>query len=427
MSTATPRPRRARRRFWLILAAVVLVIFLGWRWLRPSTPRLQAIIPLEDVIDDGSGTRDAKPLFFATHDVLLCNGTTPNDPTRTRLTLTGWDGKPCWRVTAPIGCKDFKHINTSRSLALSPDGHVLAMALPDTCGVRVLSWRDGRLLGDVRLPRQAGSYSTLNVTDSSRIWLMKAANPCRLWAIDGTQVAEGEYRTNMRDVIYRYFLSPDGTALFGGGTQLGMYEYATLQVIGKRVIATNRSTGKINELAPTWYPDGEVVGKHGELMSPTGLVHGPDGWQLFSARNTNRPMLQMKGNRLRVFLLPPDHPWELPLHKEQSTESMCSSDGRVVAVSMDEEESSKTITALERFPYLKRTIEKSITYKILFYRYPGRLCAILPIGRADALPSLVEGGIRYDMTDGSLSPDGHRVALLCEDPQKHQVLLVYKW
>jgi len=350
MSTTTPRPRRARRRFWLILAAVALVLFAGWHWLHTPAMRLQAVTPLDGVIDDGY-----EPFFFNTHDVLLHKEPVPHNRTMMRLTLIGWDGKPRWRVTVPwpsllpdkIDRDDFM---PWRDLALSPDGHLLAMALPDKKHeVRVLSWRDGRLLGDVHLPWSPGGFYNLQATESGRVWLMQFVGSLRLWAIDGTQIADGAYPAKILGRLspygrrYLYSLSPDGTILLGGNPRQRLYDYATVQVIGKRVVVTSRSTGTISGLTPNWYPNGWVVGDNGEILGPNGMIHGPDGWQNYALQYNARPVLQMRShqtNCVRLFLPPPDHPWEIQLRTAPQISAMCSTDGHIMMTTAMEQPSN---------------------------------------------------------------------------------------
>jgi hypothetical protein len=91
---------------------------------------------------------------------------------------------------------------------------------------------------------------------------------------------------------------------------------------------------------------------------------------------------------------------------------------------------SNRLALLKQVPFLAPLITP---YKLLLYGYPGRLRAILPLHHVDSPNSPIGDvyasvhGIRYDFENFSISPDGHRVALLCKDPQQHQVLLVYKW
>jgi len=84
-------------------------------------------------------------------------------------------------------------------------------------------------------------------------------------------------------------------------------------------------------------------------------------------------------------------------------------------------------------PFLTPSIDRATPYKILIFSYPGRLRAMLPLRHEDSPNSpfgniyVIEHGKRYDPRRISLSPDGHLVAILGEDAQKHRVLLVYKW
>jgi len=418
--------KRKRRRYgWLITLAVLLALG-GWWWcsLTPTVHPV-AIMPLYQggiVLE----RETSLPYFFDLHGLLL-RYTRPGT-----LSLLNWDSTTRWQVTVPacrIGAND--PVNTATNIrglgtpALSPDGHVFALARTERDGLHVWSWRDGRLLGEVRLPKvrvgAARTYTSeitestvarlpLQVTDAGRVWVLsQEPTTCRLWAIDGMRVAAGAYTPHawikLRDHPTISF-SPDGTALLCEESDPDLRtEYATLAVHGAQTVIA-RVYG-VEAYGFIWCGgayamsvDGIMVGPHGKtnkgLDSCRPVVN--IGWQ-------SSAVLMDTHGKVQVCPPPPAHPWSV-----SKKAYISSRDGRAALASVQGGLRNAPLQAsLDRLPFGDRLHAHN---QLVLYTAPGRRRAILNTKS-------------YFPLSIFLYPDNRHLGLLGENKKPGAALLVY--
>ncbi len=477
-----------------------MLALIGWSWFtRPATMRLASCLPLdpETIFWEDSGFH-AAPIFFASHDLLLQIDHAAGDPHNScLLTLTDCCGVPHWQAALSIQDKaqkqDHSAVNTPvliRSpyslasalasyisfaeigniwLALSPDGHVLALMQREGAVYHVLSWRDGRLLGDVRLRKPipwptafSDQDNLLQVTDAGRVWLiLSGASGSWLWAIDGSQVACGSTEEHLANVAPWSSLSPDGTMLqtyietdkLTFANQYSTSNFQHLQVIGHHVQLTghiarhgHRMKNSSDYPLPvwfygekTWFPHGWSSGTEGCQIPPGRFMHEANGWKCHGALPFGMGVLQQDpACHLRVATEPPGLPWSVPA-PTNARPVCCSRDGRMALVI--EDDPATTQPALSRLPLLGPFFTHSHHRLVVYSR--TRRQAVLPLqseydgksnqqidmgGITDGLYVTVKGK-PYDIAKIALSDNGHQVALWTSDyinPQQ-VAILVYRW
>ncbi|HEY3417918.1 MAG TPA: hypothetical protein VGM23_13630 [Armatimonadota bacterium] len=420
----------------------LLVGLGGWAWLtRPETLRLVQTLPLAsgEMLKNGHGG----PAFFGQPGGLYLRLDVAPTQARVKpetITLIGWDGQPRWRVVTAVDFGlpsklidnisyrlDFTFPEVvysarqdeygSRAVALSPDGHVFAQAQIFGNCWQVESWRDGRLLGRARVSPRARyqPYPMIQATNSGRIWVYdRKSSPCKLWAIDGARVSGGHYIPTFSTTCeYEHAVSPGGAYLLCDcGVSL---EYVTLQVRNGRVLATRRYILNHLNQQHQWLDDTRALGYAGSLIGPDGLIHDRQGWHgddYHGAGQITRAvqyMIEKDDTRMRIYRLPPEQPWVVPLNPHREiTDRYCLADRSAVLFQERSFKLPRMLWSLQRLNAVNNLLNR--WPRLALYTAPGKLRAVLP-------------GVYQTF---ALSPDGHRVAVLARNG-KHQEIRIYAW
>ncbi len=346
------------------------------------------------------------------------------------LSLLDWDARPRWQTSLP-GVRG----DGSDTLALAPAGHVLALAHRQGGQVYVWSWRDGKMLGIAHFHWPSGTACAdpwVQVSNSGRVWLNANlladafAIPMYWWAVDGAQVCEGRYTPtcpNIDDKVYTT-LSPDGTAVIicnSTGNDSGVADYATLGVRNGRVIVTHVSSTETIGNTFTWQDNQTAVDAAGRHLGAKLTASPRNGAS--TAGNQHAEIVYRKDQpdkrRYYVVPAPPAPSWAVPAAAQQfGAKMLCSTDGRLLLV---RETRSFLRYDLQPGQHALKSRPRRESEQLALYAAPGRLCAFLP------LPYLIAHDIDYTADTGqiALSPDGHRVAIVANDPDGKQALLVY--
>ncbi|HEY3417113.1 MAG TPA: hypothetical protein VGM23_09545, partial [Armatimonadota bacterium] len=215
------------------------------------------------------------------------------DPARHPRGLTtfhciGWDMQPRWRIATyydgsfvreVIGPEE-SHLR-STILSLSPDGRVFALAEADRKAIRVTSWRNGRLRGQVLLPwpaASAGFYRRMQATNSGRIWIYDSAlwttACCQFWAIDGDKVIGGSYTTSfpIGNDLTKCTLSPGGMGLLCYQLVGAYLDYVTLITHGDQVRTVRRYTLSKGGEEVHWLDEESALSPAHTLIGPAGVL-----------------------------------------------------------------------------------------------------------------------------------------------------------
>jgi len=413
-------------RWWRKVGYLLVPVLVVWWWVaQPKRFRLVTTI----TIPENSQVLKSDPAdLYLRLDV-------PD-----KLTLFGWDGKPRWQV--PVKAKhlcadkipDSPDAGTGEladaGYALSPDGHVLAIALRSSKQLRVITWRDGRMLGEVhlhlsnRLDQLAYCFEAkLQATDSGRVWLFDAQPSATyihgsspLIAIDGSHIAYGYYAMSPippAETYNNWELSPDGTKLYCENL-LGTLELVSLQVHAERIIATCRFATTTSYPPNFEWQNSEWLTNSdgdGSMLGPNGVVQGAKDYYFLTP--TFRYSM---GNHCQVFLPPPAHPWQVPTAGIIKA-GICSMDGQAaLLLEQSAPRKSNMQRMLRNLPLLNRLVDQE-AYRFALYTHPGRPRAVLnsdfegDLEDDRALYFTLSGTI-YRIDDLSLSPDGRRVAIL---------------
>lgn len=414
-----------RRRQLLAVAAGLLVALAGWWGLtRPVALRPVARIDLStETILLHNGPPD--PAFWGHPHCLYLRIVRHNpDPiVPATLVCLDWTLRERWRITDVIpdvvatGDEYGLAVTTlfSRGVpvaGISPDGRTFALLRPTARGLFITSWRDGRRLGTARVGHypMGAVECQLQPTDSGRVWLYysEAPLPYRLWAIDGTQVAVGDYTPTRTSHLANCRIAPDGSALLCHG------DYVTLQVRGARVLTRRRCRGS---LTMTWIDTRHALTWDGRCYDASGLVERAPQWRLHGLNWSWRPCrtqidLPSTHNgdfrtwRWRVYLPPPAHAWDISTRRS-IIEAVNTPDGRAVVT--EEGTFRRTVPIPDRvWDYLDARQRGT---SLAVYTAPGRCRARfrVPVGS----PSVSALGI---------SADGHRVAVRSDSQ-----IMLYAW
>jgi len=363
------------------------------------------------------------------------------------LALLGWDLRPRWQVRVPIpGKVEILRAGVpdegQATLALSPDGHVVALAHRQGKLVRVWSWRDGCAQGEAHFtwPDNAATTSpAVRVTDGGRVWLstnIRTHNfdiDLRCWAVDGQRTAAGCYTPsspNFNDLVHAEF-SPDGTALItssGAETSSAIVDYAAVRVIGSQVVISHIYTDTSVGQTFIWCDNQTAIDTSGKHF---GAGREIDGENVAPPATEQRPnigdMIDRQGKHAYVFPLPPRLPWAVPAQAQQYCSSMrCFANGTALLVHETRSLYRDPLPDRQRHASWLRNLfaVHHESEQLAIYQAPGTLCAVLP------LPYLVAHGVDYsaDPHRIALASDGHRLAIVGNSKEgKQQELLVYGW
>ncbi|MHB9134631.1 MAG: hypothetical protein ACYDBB_26455 [Armatimonadota bacterium] len=424
---ATPRfsSRPARRRWWWAAGLVLVLIGLWW-WRTPTKLRVVAHIRMQERVDSEDDFWSPLGLYRLTsrYESPLI------------ITLFGWDGKPCWTARGP----EVSHNPEIRAYRFdcSPDGHVVALSLFDRSRARVLSWRDGQLLGYAHWPAAISSDAVMQVTNSGRVWIYDAPlectplNVCRVWAVDGRHIAfKRERLPAVRHLVGNgWSISPDGTLLAGqyGGATPGARCF-TLAVRGERVIATPKANLPDFDLYHI-YDGGLVLDVQNDSVLLNGSRCQPRGWEAGILSGTHGAVIHFYRLTQRndtsphtpVHLFQPANgqQWTIPPSRVDQWPFCATPDGRFVLV----QESGLPCVLLpltdrlSSWPAVTELFRSiSVRSQLAVYERPGKLRAVFAIGSVDQNNPIVLNndseryGFRMSEGNVAISPDGRRVGL----------------
>ena len=256
---SSPTRRHFGRR-WLFLISIIMLILvftilLNWcQRSRSSNMRLVSRIPF---------CKKSDYIVFSSPDagLMLHKDTPMNNNEPSTISLIGWDEKPRWKATMPIHTLNFFEddwrqltFGGHHAIALSPDGHILALAIGNGKTVQITLWRDGHFVGNMHivLPSRITSWQTICVFSASnmgRIWLLAQYKEyCQLWTFDGKIVSSGTYIPSIYNVSNEDHLcasSPDGTVLLCyTNNDNALIEYNIVQIQGTFVHIINKYIAK---------------------------------------------------------------------------------------------------------------------------------------------------------------------------------------
>ncbi len=201
-----------RRRWWLLVFSVFVMLSFAWwlQWSQRSTMRLVAriVLPPNAVLTEGSA---GHPWLIGSVGGILLGVDTSNAASRpsTTFTLYGWDGGLCWQIVAAVSNPvDANAIACGPGIihsfiALSPDGHVFALARNVNGRRSICSWRNGHILGIAYLPGADRSrFVELHATNTGQVWLTQGS-PLRplVWSVDGAQAQSETSLPSFHDVL----------------------------------------------------------------------------------------------------------------------------------------------------------------------------------------------------------------------------------
>lgn len=436
-----------RRRWWWALVVVIVMLPIGWWWLRWHASsrlpvmRLVGCIPLGE---DFLLSQDSRPSCFATPYLLL---RLQRESTPGTLTLLGWDLHPHWQVSVPVPRKmAVWHAGMPDegpgTLALSPDGHVLALVHRADTRVQIWSWRDGHALGEAefRWPDKAATASpAVQVTDAGRVWLSAIVHTpsftfdLRCWAVDGSRTAAGRYTPscpNYNDIAHTDF-SPDGKVLLtcnGQDTTSSVVDGAAVRVQGAQVMLTHVYTETAAGQRFTWHGDETAVDAAGKQFGPSGATTGKNAVATAIDRRPCLGYLASRQGKPRycVLPLPPAPAWDVPASAQLFGSAMrCPADGETLFVLETRSLSRAPAPDGARRPSWlgKLWAAQPESEQLAVYTAPGALRAVLP------LPFLLAEGAGYtaDPQQLALAPEHHRLAMLGNGQDGKRALLVYEW
>ena len=293
--------KRAGILFLSVLLLALIFTWVGW-WFSPPRMRLVKRIQLpKDTILGRSGGNE--PLLFGASDALLLTQTWPSNRPKAMSTvsLLGWDGQPCWQFTYPKrivspgncgmrawGANGWADVLT----ALSPDHHIFAIASLGGSSFLLESWRDGHMLGRVRLqytspPHSGCSAFCLRAHNSGRIRLYEKhyyRNASQLWVINGSHVASGRYKPSKPVSHGEVMLSLDGSSLlclFKDGSKAHA-ETASVEVLGDKVLFTPLNNHASSAVLASY--DDELY----KFERCFGTVYTPDGKTMVTRESGHR-------------------------------------------------------------------------------------------------------------------------------------------
>ena len=266
--------RMFRRRRWLLGALALVLACVGVWWWREAHTTLRVIGHYACYQD---AFRWNCPRGFVYTDTQKALADTLPCP----LVFRDWEGRVQWRVTLPAtgegsGIVKPDSSELKRAMAISPDGHYLAVAYRQGASVVVTTWHDGKQSGQVTLPRAwfPDARRELAVTDSGRVFLYCDAVATPIFVIEADKViATGHHRsklpaidsvfssTNWRSVIKDGTLLVSNFYLYTSRENRCYAEYATLRIIGNR-LEVSSSYLVANEYFFLMFPDGRVAGFH---------------------------------------------------------------------------------------------------------------------------------------------------------------------
>jgi len=415
-----------RRYWWWILLGIVLLAVGIWWWRRPAEMHVCASIAGECNHEDARWT----PLG-------LCRWSWPAQPEgASTVTLYGWDGKPRWTVHGPAGICNYGW--RELELGCSPDGHVVAITILEMGRVRVMSWRDGRPLGDCYVTLESGIYTVsvdvlLRVTNSGRLWLYHTFMPyCPIIAVDGVHVAFGRLsmpRPKSDPPVYDWELSSDGTTMAVRQDEANpVVRFCTLAVQGEHVtvahtrVCRDATFFSVSNGGLTWDLTGRLHDASGTILNQTGwssnLLSGTDGTVLELTPKKDRTLDPHAAVACRFHHLVSGRQWEIRSSRPRVTALCGTPDGKYV------------LTAEQGLPHTLRSLPASISAwpavarfiqdqrrcaQLVVYAGSGQPCAFYPImpskGRNGEYVCLING-TRYELYDEyAISPDGRQVGL----------------
>lgn len=385
------------------------------------------------------------------------------------ITLTGWDGRQRWRITSPVATLperpgDHPYWN-ERTIAVSPDGRTVALLFTDGPYTRVYAWRNGALYSSVNLPRVPGKpvvlpLYQLSVTDRGYLWVSTPAlRTCRLWRIDGKQVASGNYTVPFsvpKDQQYSNELSPDNSVLlcseplpypnpnFSPNRQ---YHYVAIKVHDARIVFDHRYTINQPLLSPIgdgffWHdnifygPDGKMsrnayIERYASksISSLEASVSFREQYEDASSEKDTNPKLRRTTDI--VISQDPSHPdWVIPHSKRSQVFSIvsggiyhedpgaCTRNGQYALVFMPATplKPDKLFSSLKHIPVFgSRVCDREKLVFLSLYERPGKLLARLPLylikNEYDVEYQFKEQDTTYIIKQWALSPDGRHIGL----------------
>ncbi len=257
---------------WCLLGMILLIGGYCW-WRIPAKLKIIAMIPGDNINE----------ISHWNHIGLCQWNWSKKNGTSSIVTQYGWDGKPVWSVKGLSGISNLTWHHDE--FVCSSDGHIVVISKFDKNKIYIMSWRDGKLLGNVTLPREKGMEEStgstlynLSVTNSGRIWIYKNTMPyCRIMAIDGTHVAIGKlYIPGLKDDNYAHYwrFSPNEGLMAVKKNKSETY-FFTLQVHDEKVVVTKSFSHKdvtIFKLSE----GGLEINKNGDLCRLSGEIIAPE-------------------------------------------------------------------------------------------------------------------------------------------------------
>lgn len=414
MQDETPIIPRPRRRFrvpvgGLVTLALAAAVGVVWWWHTPRTMRL---------VDR---QRDPHALYWLTDDgiVMSLAPVSWRAGESTTLALKDWRGRRRWLVTLPaINYTGWAlprgSVASVFPVTRSPDGRVLAAAIPQKNSLLVATWRNGKPLGICTIhigPREAlhGDWRpSILARDDGRVFLwLSGMKTSPILVIEGSRViARGTHTSQLTGTApLRYWrrLAPDGTTLLCGllyqETLTPHGEYAALAITGSRVVVTPYPTLRVTHAyadeifsVPWLFTGGSALFEGKLLIRPDGTTITFTDWTSASVTfsvTQGRYLLQRHVNereRHRLYETTTGKVWPIPVTAEEMDVMTFSANGRYVLV---RERGMPRYTGAQeafmrlvyRIPRLGAFARKRLEQRdeLCLYERSGRLRAVLPV------------------------------------------------